>query len=75
MLSASNKTKFQYQYLLIAVLLFAIVSVIVITQSGIIPAISTGQQASTAENLSWPPRPDFSHLNQAPAFHYTPPGR
>lgn len=75
MLSASNKTKFQYQYLLIAVVILAMISVIALYQSGFMPSISTGQQSSTAENLSWPPRPDFSHLNQAPAFHYTPPGR
>ena len=64
MLSTSNKTKFQYQYLLVAVVILAMVSVIALYQSGIMPVISTGQQASTVENLSWPPRPDFSHLNQ-----------
>ncbi len=144
MLSTSNKTKFQYQYLLIAVLILAIVSVIALYQSGVLPSISVGQpatqnlttlsatdvsayrwdaiarfyatqgaqipvtrvnlttlsaadvsayrwdaiarfyagQAPAAVNLSWPARPDFSILNeksnismQAPAFHYTSPGR
>lgn len=64
MLSTSNKTKFQYQYLLIAVVLLAMISVIALYQTGILPAISTGQQTSAAIDLSWPPRPDFSHLNQ-----------
>ena len=43
MLSTSNKTKFQYQYLLIAVfLILAIVSVIALYQSGVLPSISLG---------------------------------
>jgi hypothetical protein len=62
-LSTSNKTKFQYQYLLIAVVILAIVSVIALYQSGIMPKFSA-IQAPAAVDLSWPPRPDFSHLNQ-----------
>jgi hypothetical protein len=65
MISTSSKTKFQYQYLLIAaVLILAIVSVIALYQAGVLPAISTGQGASASVDLSWPPRPDLSHLNQ-----------
>jgi len=50
MLSTSNKTKFQYQYLLIAVLILAMVSAIVVSQSGVLPAISVGQPAT--QNLT-----------------------
>ena len=50
MLSTSNKTKFQYQYLLIAILILAIGSVIALYQSGVFPAISTGQ--SSTQNLT-----------------------
>ena len=50
MISTSNKTKFQYQYLLIAVLILAIVSAIALFRSGILPAISVGQPA--AQNLT-----------------------
>ncbi len=65
MLSTSSKTKFQYQYLLIAiVIILALVSVIALYQAGVLPAISTGQGASAAVDLSWPPRPDFSPLNE-----------
>jgi hypothetical protein len=64
MLSTSNKSKFQYQYLLIAVVILAMVSAIALYQTGFLPAISTGQQASVAADLSWPPRPDFSQLHE-----------
>ena len=121
MLSTSNKTKFQYQYLLIAVVLLAMVSVIALYQTGVLPTIPAGQSATqnlttlsaadvsayrwdaiakfyesqrlptgdltllsaadasayrwdavarfyagqaAAVNLSWPARPDFSHLSQ-----------
>jgi hypothetical protein len=50
MLSTSNKTKFQYQYLLVAVLILAMVSVIALYKSGILPAISIGQ--SSTQNLT-----------------------
>jgi len=50
MLSTSNKTKFQYQYLLVAVLILAIVSVIALYQSGVLPTISIGQ--SSAQDLT-----------------------
>ena len=50
MLSTSNQTKFQYQYLLIAVLLVAIVSLIALSLFGVLPAISIGQPAT--QNLT-----------------------
>ncbi len=94
MLSTSQKTKFQNPYLLVAVLIIAMVSIIIaLYQAGVFPAVSVGQPAgqdlstlsaadatayrweaiakfyagreSAPENLSWPPRPDFSQLNQA----------
>jgi hypothetical protein len=46
MLSTSNRTRFQY--LLIAVVILAMVSVIALYQSGVLPAISTGQGPSAA---------------------------
>jgi hypothetical protein len=64
MLSTSNKTRFQYQYLLIAVVILVMVSAIALYQSGVLPTFSAGQGASAAVDLSWPPRPDFSHLNE-----------
>jgi hypothetical protein len=48
MLSTSNRTRFQYQYLLIAVVILAMASVIALYQSGVLPAISTGQGPSAA---------------------------
>ena len=50
MLSTSNKTKLQYQYLLVAVLILAMVSVIALYQSGVLPSISVGQPAT--QNLT-----------------------
>jgi hypothetical protein len=61
MISTSNKTKFQYQYLLLAALILAMLSVIALSRSGVIPTISSWQ-APAAVDLSWPPRPDFSFL-------------
>ena len=64
MISTSSKTKFQYQYLLIAVvIILAIVSLIALYQFGIIPSFSAAQ-APAAVDLSWSPRPDFSQLNE-----------
>jgi hypothetical protein len=63
MLSTSTKTKFQYQYLLIAVVILAMVSVIALYQSGIMPKFSA-VQSPAAVDLSWPPRPDYSQLNE-----------
>ncbi|MGD8406508.1 MAG: hypothetical protein PVJ21_22825 [Anaerolineales bacterium] len=72
MLSTSKKTKFQYQYLLVAVVvILAIISVIALYQAGVLPAISTGQGASASVDLSWPPRPDLSHLNQQAVIPFT----
>jgi hypothetical protein len=65
-LSTSSKTKIPFQYLLIVVLILAMVSAIALYQSGVLPTFSAGQQTtqnSTAD-LSWPPRPDFSQLNE-----------
>ena len=64
MLSTSNKTNFQYQYLLVAVvIILAMASVIALYQSGVLPTISV-EQAPAAVDLSWPSRPDFSNLNE-----------
>jgi len=50
MLTTSKKTNFQNLYLLAAVAALAIVSVIALSQSGILPSISVGQPA--AQNLT-----------------------
>jgi hypothetical protein len=50
MLTTSKKTNYQNLYLLVAVLALAIVSVIALSQSGVLPAISVGQPAT--QNLS-----------------------
>jgi hypothetical protein len=50
MLSTSKKTSFQYQYLLIAVVILAIVSVIALYQSGVLPTVSTGQAPAATGN-------------------------
>jgi hypothetical protein len=50
MLSTSNKTKFQYPYLLVAIVILAMVSVIALYQSGVMPSIPVGKLGS--QNLT-----------------------
>ena len=80
MLSTSNKNKFQYQYLLIAVLIFAIVSVIALYQTGVLPKVSIGQsdtQSLTtlspieASTYRWEAMADFYAKQAAAGLDYS----